>query len=115
VNPRLRIDKVLELEGIVDGAGLAPGWPVSSVSGGNLMGSSLMIRAFLKEHDVSLPIAYACWVSMWLSSDFALADSMGDAGAVYPSIVVPGKPNMGATWLLMSAGKLSTGFDTSLS
>jgi hypothetical protein len=34
---------------------------------------------------------------------------------MYPSIVVPGKPNVGAKWLLMSAGKLSTGFDTSLS
>jgi hypothetical protein len=69
VDPRLRIDKALEIEGIVDGAGLAPGWPISSASGGNLSGSSLMSRAFLKEHDVSLRIAYACWVSIWLSSE----------------------------------------------
>jgi hypothetical protein len=72
VDPRLRIDRALEIEGIVDGAGLAPGWPISSASGGNVLGSSLMSRAFLKEHDVSLRIAYACWVSMWLSSDLRL-------------------------------------------
>jgi hypothetical protein len=44
-----------------------------------------------------------------------LAASWGNTGAVCPSIVVPGKPNMGAKWVLISPGKFSAGFDTALS
>lgn len=51
---------------------------------------------------------------MWLSGDLDSPPAGGDTGAVCRSIVVPGKPNMGARWVLMSAGKLSAGFDGDL-
>jgi hypothetical protein len=51
LDPRLRIDKALEIASLP--CRLAPGWPISSASGGNLMGPNLMSKAFVKEYPVS--------------------------------------------------------------